>query len=104
MATRALIVGHRTAWSKMVGGSFCTRRRDVAAQAFLIISGDILHQRLMWIVAGDAGDARVALSPALAGFEAIHGEASVLDAVILQLVDVPPGAMASAAEINRGSR
>ncbi len=37
-------------------------------------------------------------------FEAIYRKSSVLDAVILQLIDVPPGTMASAAEINRGSR
>lgn len=88
----------------MIGGSLRTRRCNMTAQAFFIISGKLLDQRLVRIVTGDAGDARVALSPALTGFEAIYGKARVLDAVIPQSVDVPPTAMASAAEINRRGR
>ncbi len=39
----------------------------------------------------------------LAALQAIHGEACVLDSTIAQSIDVPPRAMASAAEIH-GSR
>ena len=56
----------------------------------------------MRIVAADAGDPGIAFSPAGAGFETIRGKSDVVDPGIAELIDVPPGAVAGAAEIHRG--
>src|SRR5579864_8313365 len=56
----------------------------------------------MRIVACDAGNPRVALAPAAAAFETIGWEAHIVNAVIAELVDVPPGAMTGAAEVHGG--
>ncbi len=44
----------------------------VATQTVLIVSRDVGFERLVWIVARGAGEARVAVAPALAAFEAIR--------------------------------
>src|SRR5262249_23241965 len=60
-----------------------------------------MRQWLMWIVTGDAGDARVALLPALAVFETIRREANVElgNAGKSASDNVLPGAMARSAKI-----
>ena len=73
----------------------------MASKAICIVGGGVVRERLVWIVAGHAGDAGVAFGPALAVFEAIGGEADVEDAGVDQVAgdDVLPGAMACAAEV-----
>jgi len=88
----------------MVGRRLRAGSGDVAAQAFLVVSGKFLHQGFVRIMACDAGNSMVALPPTPAALQAIHGEACVLDSAIAYLIDVPPGAMASAAEIHGGRR
>src|SRR5579864_8806957 len=56
----------------------------------------------MRIMAGNAGNPRVALAPAAAAFETIGWEANIVNAVVTELVDVPPGAMTGAAEVHGG--
>src|SRR5579864_9021939 len=56
----------------------------------------------MRIMAGNTGNPRVALAPAAAAFETIGWEAHIVNAVVAELVDVPPGAMTRAAEVHGG--
>lgn len=76
----------------------------VAGQTLLIVGGRVLHELLVGIVAGDTGESGVASAPATAAFQTIGLEAHVGDAGGAGLHDVSPGAMACAAEIDRGYR
>jgi len=57
----------------------------------------------MRIVACDAGNPRVALPPAAAAFKTVGWEAHIVNAMVANLVDVPPGAMTGAAEVDGGA-
>src|SRR6266700_1689859 len=100
MATYAFTLAYWAGIARMVARRLRAGSGDVAAQAFLIVSGKFLHQGLVRVVACDAGNSRVVLPPTLAALRAIHGAACVLDSTIAQSIDVPPRAMASAAEIH----
>jgi hypothetical protein len=71
----------------------------MAAQAFLVVCRDIAYQGLMRVMACDAGDARVAISPAAALLQAISGKTNNFDARIIHLSDVPPGTVARSTEV-----
>lgn len=73
----------------------------MAGETVLIVGGDVVRKRFVRIMAGDAGDASVSASPALAVFETIGGEANVEDADFEEMTgdDVLPSAMACAAKI-----
>ena len=76
----------------------------MASEAVCVVGSDVVRERFVWIVAGDAGDASVALCPTLAAFETVGSEANVehtsANAEHLAGNDVLPGAMAGAAEID----
>lgn len=81
------------------GGSFCAGLIDVTCEAAGIVGGGIVIERLMRIVAGNAGEARVGLRPTLAVFEAVGGEADVGVDEAKVGDNILPGAVAGAAEI-----
>ena len=76
----------------------------MASEAVCVVGSDVVRERFVWIVAGDAGDAGVALRPTLAVFETVGSEAHVehagANAEHLTGDDVLPRAMAGAAEID----
>ena len=76
----------------------------MASEAICIVRGDVVRERFVRIVAGNAGDAGVALCPTLAVFETVGSEAHVehasANAEHLAGDDVLPCAMAGAAEID----
>jgi len=79
----------------------------VARQAFCVVGRGVLIELFVRIVAGDAGEARVAcgVAPALAVFEAVGLEADVhhVGEFLFAEDDVGPGAVTCAAEIHRCS-
>ena len=59
-----------------------------------------MNEWLVRVVAGNAGQARIAVAPATAVFQTVRLKARVGDASNAYLIDVGPGAMAGAAEID----
>ncbi len=59
-----------------------------------------MRKRLVRVVAGEAGDTGVSLSPAPAGFKAVRLKAHRSNPYHAALHHVCPGAMASAAEVH----
>ena len=76
----------------------------MASEAVCVVGSDVVRERFVWIVASDAGDASVALCPALAVFETVRCEANVeypgANAEHLTGDDVLPRAMAGSAEVD----
>jgi len=76
----------------------------VAGEAICVVRSDVVRERLVRIVAGNAGDAGVALSPTLAVFKTVRCEANVeypgADAGHLTGDDVLPSAVTGAAKID----
>ncbi len=79
----------------------------MAREAFRVIGRCVLIELFVRVVAGDAGEAGVAVgaAPALAVFEAVRLEADVHDAAefLFSEDDVGPGAVTRAAKIHRCS-
>ena len=74
----------------------------MAREAICVVGGDVVRERFVRIVAGHAGNARVAFGPAAAVFETIGSEAHVEGAGSYHLTgdNVLPGAVAGAAKIH----
>ena len=100
VTTRAIAGRDRACRPRMVRGLF-RRRCHMAAQAFPVVSSKLFHEWLVRIMASEAGDPRISLSPAAAAFQTICGEAGVIDSAIRDLINVPPRAVTRAAEIYR---
>jgi len=103
VAGDAIFCGDRAGGTGMIFGFFFGGAGRVTGEAILIVGGDIVGKRFVRIVAGHAGDARVAFGPAAAVFETIGSEAHVESARAHHLTgdDVLPGAVAGAAKIDR---
>ena len=103
VAAGAIFLGNRAGSAGMIFGFFSGRTCGMAGQAICVVRGEVVRERLVRIMAGHAGDARVAFGPAAAVFESIGCEADVEDAGFDHVArdNVLPGAVASAAEIDR---
>jgi len=104
VAAYAISCSNGTGKAGMIFGFFFCGACGVASEAVCVVGTDVVRERLVGIVAGDAGDAGVALCPALAVFETVRCEAHVehasANAEHLTGDDVLPRAMAGAAEIH----
>lgn len=104
VASDAIFCGDGAGEAGMILGSFFCGACGVASEAICVVGSDVVRERLVRIVARDAGDAGVALCPALAVFETVRCEAHVenpgANAEHLAGDDVLPSAMAGAAEID----
>src|SRR5882672_10795590 len=76
---------------------------SVACEALPIIGCRIAYKWCMWIMASDAGQARVASTPAPAIFQAVRLKAHIGDAGYARLNDIAPCSVASPAEIDRSN-
>lgn len=76
----------------------------MAGEALCIVAGSIFRERLVRIVASDAGKPRVAFSPALALHQTIRLRAKIGHTGQMCELDVPPGAMTGPTKVDRISR
>ena len=76
----------------------------MAGEALCIVARSIFRERLVRIVASDAGKPQVTFSPALALHQTIRLRAKIGHACRMRELDVPPGAMTGSAKIDRISR
>lgn len=85
-----------------IGSTFFSGGRNVAGEAVGVIGGEVVHQRLVGIMAGNASNPGIALPPAVTVFKAVGSEANVLRSGAGEFAgdNVLPGAMARAAEIS----
>ena len=72
----------------------------MASEALLVIRGGIMDEGLVGVMAGDAGEARVAVAPATAFLEPIRLKAHVLHAFYSGLKDVVRSAVTGPAKIH----
>ena len=102
VAGDAIFCGDRAGGAGMIFGFFFGGAGRVACEAICVVGGDIVGKRFVRIVAGHAGDARVAFGPAAAVFEAVGSEAHVEGAGADHLPgdDVLPSAVTGAAKIH----
>ncbi len=63
-----------------------------------------MDEWLVRVVAGDASEARIAVSPAAAVFKTIGLEAHISNAGGTHFIDINQGAMASATGMDKGNR
>ena len=101
MACDAILLADATRFSGMVAQGFFRWRHDMTSQALLVIAGWIIDERLVRIVAGDASEARIAVTPATAVFKTIGLEAHIGDAGDTHFINVIQRSVASAAEIDK---
>jgi hypothetical protein len=84
----------------MISGRLHGSRCKVTAQTVLVVRTRIAHKRLVRVVASHTSQAGVPFrSPTPAFFQAIRLGAHVGDPCKVLELDVPPGAMARAAEV-----
>src|SRR5450755_418763 len=103
VAGRALFRARRASRTGMIGRGL-QAFFHVAPEAALVVVGGILHQRAMRVVAGNAGDARVAVSPAAAFFQTIRNGQYCRDSDFFGQHHVPPRAVTRSAEVHRVDR
>ena len=77
VAGDAIFCGDRAGGTGMIFGFFLGGVGRVAGEAICVVGGDVVRERFVRIVAGHAGNARVAFGPAAAVFETIGSEAHV---------------------------
>lgn len=77
---------------------------DMTCEAFHVIGGGVAHDRFMRVVAGNALETRIPLTPAPASFEAIGLETHIAYTGGPGVQNVSPSAMARAAEIHGSDR
>ena len=104
MAVYTVFRSNRARGAGVIPGGFVHWGRNMASEALCIVAGIIFRERLVGIVARNAGKPRVAVSPALALHQAIRLRANIGDACHVRELDVPPGAMAGSAKIDRITR
>ena len=102
VAGDAIFCGDGTSGSGMICGLILGPAGRMTGEAICVVGGSVVGERLVRIVAGDAGDASVAFCPAAAVFEAIGGEADVENAGVNHVTgdDVLPGAVTGPAKID----
>src|SRR6266545_5783916 len=81
-----------------------SRRLHVAAQAARVVGRGLPDQRQVRIMAGHAGDPRIARAPALARLQAIGLRAQGGNALLARELHVPERRVAGAAEVDGGGR
>lgn len=77
---------------------------DMTCEAFHVIGGGVAHDRFMRVVAGNALETRIPLTPAPASFETIGLETHIAYTGGPGVQNVSPSAMARAAEIHGSDR
>ncbi len=106
VAVHAVARSNRAGGPAQAGGCRTGFRRlgaapgRMAGKTFLVVSGCSVGERLVRVVAGEAGDV-ARCRPALAVLEPLGLEPDVLDTAGAQEFHVHPGAVAGAAEIER---
>ena len=93
----------RAPWAScggMAGLALCALSRNVATETAAVIGARVARKRLVRVVACEAGDTGVTLSPAPAQFKTVRLKAHRSDPYHAPLHDVGPGAMAGAAEVH----
>jgi hypothetical protein len=103
MARCTFLRGHwtRFSWAILRGPFFSTG--SVAAQATFVVGPGFFYQRLVWVVAGHAGQSCVSEFPALARFQPIRLKAQIADVEHPDQINIRDSPVTRSAKFYRAS-